>query len=324
MTIDISDEYIQQIESGRRRFVSKFTREFLSTMTLEQYVMGDRDKDSFCYRIEVEQAEMGNIRGVMKGVQRYGVWYNKKTRGYDFTLKYGETPQEAFLSVRRYICDLLDAGEKDDYIAIGHNKLAGLFKYKILAMYFPHKYLTIYSPSHLSYFCDKVGIPAIEGDDELVMQRKLLQWKDIQDEARDMSLIKFSRYLYFEFDHPPKREWNNKSRFKLKALRDDLKDFDEKHPKRTLTEVLVTQRSNKVKSYAKLRADGVCELCKKPAPFYTKHGEAYLEVHHIIPLKDNGPDETSNVVALCPNCHRKMHSLGEPADVVRLKRVARR
>ena len=33
--------------------------------------------------------------------------------------------------------------------------------------------------------------------------------------------------------------------------------------------------------------------------------------------------EVYNAVALCPNCHRKMHSLDEPADVAYLKKVAK-
>ena len=64
-----------------------------------------------------------------------------------------------------------------------------------------------------------------------------------------------------------------------------------------------------VSEYAKRRADGVCQLCNMPAPFKNHKGEPFLEIHHIVPL----------VAALCPNCHRKMHVLNLPADVVRLR-----
>lgn len=49
-----------------------------------------------------------------------------------------------------------------------------------------------------------------------------------------------------------------------------------------------------------------CELCKRES-FITLKGEPYLEVHHVIPLSQNGPDEISNAVALCPACHRELH-----------------
>jgi 5-methylcytosine-specific restriction protein A len=56
------------------------------------------------------------------------------------------------------------------------------------------------------------------------------------------------------------------------------------------------------------RADGRCELCRKLAPFRrAKDGSAYLEVHHLIKLADGGPDTVENAVAICPNCHRKLH-----------------
>jgi len=56
------------------------------------------------------------------------------------------------------------------------------------------------------------------------------------------------------------------------------------------------------------RAKGICELCKKPAPFNrAKDGAPYLEVHHRKPLKDGGLDTMDNVLAICPNCHRKEH-----------------
>jgi len=74
-----------------------------------------------------------------------------------------------------------------------------------------------------------------------------------------------------------------------------------------------------VEEFAKRRANGSCQLCSLPAPFRNNDGEPYLEIHHIVPLDEGGKDTIENVVALCPNCHRKMHVLNLPADVVRLR-----
>ena len=74
-----------------------------------------------------------------------------------------------------------------------------------------------------------------------------------------------------------------------------------------------------VSEYAKRRADGTCQLCNLPAPFKDRNGEPFLEIHHIVPLEEGGEDVVGNVCALCPNCHRKMHELNLPADVVRLR-----
>lgn len=78
-------------------------------------------------------------------------------------------------------------------------------------------------------------------------------------------------------------------------------------------------RSAKVVEETKKRAHGICQFCNHPAPFIDKNGNPYLEVHHIIWLSRNGEDSTSNTVALCPNCHTRMHILDKPEDVTRLK-----
>ncbi|WP_084794934.1 HNH endonuclease signature motif containing protein [Bradyrhizobium sp.] len=70
----------------------------------------------------------------------------------------------------------------------------------------------------------------------------------------------------------------------------------------------VYQRSQDVRNYVLARAGGSCEGCKAPAPFTRKDGSPYLEPHHIRRLSDGGPDDPSFVIALCPNCHRRVHA----------------
>ncbi|WP_244850561.1 HNH endonuclease [Brevibacillus halotolerans] len=44
-----------------------------------------------------------------------------------------------------------------------------------------------------------------------------------------------------------------------------------------------------------------------------------METHHIQWLSRYGADSIENTVALCPNCHRKMHILDLEEDVRFLK-----
>lgn len=80
---------------------------------------------------------------------------------------------------------------------------------------------------------------------------------------------------------------------------------------RSITYVLSKkyERNENVTEYALRRANGFCQLCGNPAPFTKKDGNPYLEVHHIQWLSEGGKDTIENTVALCPNCHRKMHIL---------------
>lgn len=74
------------------------------------------------------------------------------------------------------------------------------------------------------------------------------------------------------------------------------------------------QRSPWVAEHAKRRSKGRCDLCQDAAPFNKKDGTPYLETHHIEWLVHEGADTVENTVALCPNCHRKMHVLDDQAD----------
>ena len=80
-------------------------------------------------------------------------------------------------------------------------------------------------------------------------------------------------------------------------------------------------RSPYIAQYAKRRANGFCQLCDNPAPFVAANGEPYLESHHVIWLSQGGQDSIDNTVALCPNCHRKMHVINDQTDVAKLKRI---
>ena len=82
------------------------------------------------------------------------------------------------------------------------------------------------------------------------------------------------------------------------------------------------QRNHYIVELVNRRAKGICQLCNEPAPFIRKDGTPYLEVHHIVSLAEGGEDSLTNTVALCPNCHRKMHSLALTEDIEKLKLIA--
>ena len=98
-----------------------------------------------------------------------------------------------------------------------------------------------------------------------------------------------------------------------------------KQPSIRATKASAFVRDAAVAEYVKRLASGQCDLCDKAAPFRNSRNEAYLECHHITWLAQGGEDAIENTVALCPNCHRKMHVLNNKADKEKLiKRAAGR
>lgn len=76
-----------------------------------------------------------------------------------------------------------------------------------------------------------------------------------------------------------------------------------------VTTTKIYDRDPQISAYVKKRAQGKCDLCGEVAPFLDKKGNPYLEEHHVVRLADGGEDTMGNAVALCPNCHRKVHIL---------------
>lgn len=77
-------------------------------------------------------------------------------------------------------------------------------------------------------------------------------------------------------------------------------------PKRRETRTTAYERSRDVRHEVMNRAGGVCELCGLQG-FKTESKALYLETHHVVPLAEGGADAVWNVVAICPNDHRRAH-----------------
>lgn len=92
--------------------------------------------------------------------------------------------------------------------------------------------------------------------------------------------------------------------------------FESVEIKRPLRNVVLPEI---VKSYA----NGKCQLCNQSSGFKDVHGRDYLEAHHIKWLSKGGRDDITNMVALCPNCHKKMHIVGDKKDINKLKKIAK-
>jgi 5-methylcytosine-specific restriction enzyme A len=94
----------------------------------------------------------------------------------------------------------------------------------------------------------------------------------------------------------------------LDALRTKAMAAAKESPGKTQSTTTIFERSRHVRDYVVARAKGHCEGCTASAPFLRVNGVPYLEPHHIRRLTDGGPDDPRHVIALCPNCHRRVHS----------------
>ncbi len=89
-----------------------------------------------------------------------------------------------------------------------------------------------------------------------------------------------------------------------KALQDKSRDYVEENGKRIKRKTILV-------AFVKERDNNKCKACG--FTFKKMDGENYVEVAHINPLSEGGPDNPENMVALCPNCHKKLDKGDETA-----------
>ncbi|CAK7038077.1 HNH endonuclease [Tissierella sp.] len=125
-----------------------------------------------------------------------------------------------------------------------------------------------------------------------------------------------------------KQNFNEKQkkirRMSIGEIENKAKATEKKNTGTRITATTTYERNPYIIEYAKRKANGICQLCNQPAPYKNKEGEPYLETHHIVWLSKGGSDTINNTVALCPNCHRKMHILDFEKDRTELIEVAKK
>jgi len=222
-----------ELEKLRQSFVNDFNLKRISKLTKEEYVIGLDNKNSFCYRIERELQEYGDMRGATSA--KFGLYFGKigddTEKKYRSTNKYSNDPDIAIVEIRNHIGGLYLDGLNQQYEAIKENPISPMFKGKILAMYFPENYLCIYSEEHIDHFISCLNIKTSNTDNILDKQLKLLSWKNDHEEINTWSNYVFAVFLYDAFGRPLSIEQDKK------ALQEER---DKEYPREYATKIGVS------------------------------------------------------------------------------------
>lgn len=109
----------------------------------------------------------------------------------------------------------------------------------------------------------------------------------------------------------------------LSSLQTAKKKVD--RPRKRTASVSTYERDPRIAELVKFEAKGKCDLCKKKGPFMDEVKDfPFLETHHVKWLSNGGKDSIDNTVALCPNCHRKMHHVNDGDDRNKLREVGKK
>ncbi len=191
-----NDEKLRQLENLRVEFVERYPVSELANLTKETYALGlENYKDTFCYWVETRLQELGDIHGAT--ASKFGVYYGRKGEDKTNAWRWTKWTEENFDNIKMELINLVSAGTALDIEAISASKLSPMFRGKILAMYFPDKFLPIFSYEHIKFFLTQFGVYKFNGIEQA--KQRLLELKSNNPELAGFSNLKFMHFLYNAF-----------------------------------------------------------------------------------------------------------------------------
>lgn len=180
----------------RNEFVSRFPREKLPELKLDEYVMGHGDAENFCYWLERKTDMLGSMFGGSS--KKFGVYWSQKNQDYVVNRMFSgaEEAKDRILSALKQAAELVNENkfaEADAVTAkIGESRYT--MRLKPQTLYHPDKLLPINNPYHLQAFLRLFGQEPSGGP--LAMNHQLYQFlKNVQG-AETYDSLGLMRFLY--------------------------------------------------------------------------------------------------------------------------------
>lgn len=172
------DEWHQETEQIRRAFLEDYPPEVIQNLSLQDYIIGKDgtgNEKSFCRRIRYDLSRLSNMGNVRFNV--FEIFYDPDGNialSKTYRKLFGEDFDAAFEAVRKEIVSLLAAAENEDYEAIGSVRLSNTFKYKLITVYYPDKYIPVVTDSLLNEYCRCAGV-SFNSDDPMIQRNIALR-----------------------------------------------------------------------------------------------------------------------------------------------------
>ena len=293
----------ERAQKEREDFLLRFPIDRVKSLSLDEYAFlssADGNSHSFCTIMYSELEEIAHTGNAY--THMFGIYYKKDKElalSHTYHNIFGDDFDKAFEKIKSDIYELLDGVKNDNYAVVEKSQLHSSFRYKLLAVYFPEKFLPICTKTMMEPICKTMGVSF--GDREMVYSNiDLGKMKESSLLTRDWNngvFLGFCRWL----DDNKSRILAYRKKELLETVNqvdDDLNSFQLYGEEReAVTKVRVNQglfRDILLEKYPS------CVLCKVS-------DKSLLIASHIKPWKNSEPDEKTDVdngFILCPNHDR--------------------
>lgn len=189
----------ENLYSLRDQFTKRFSIDRLIDLPIDKYVIGKGEK-TFCKLLERDLDKLGSIKN--SPASKFGVYYGKEkpdnNKEYRFKPKWGDNYTNAYSNVKTSIIKLLNDGLSENFDSIVSNPISPMFKGKILSIYYPQRFLSIFSDDHLNHFLRVFNLDTVQNikSDPVIKREILLRFKETDNVFKDWRIDMFTYFLY--------------------------------------------------------------------------------------------------------------------------------
>ncbi len=287
-------------------FQKQWTIKKIEDMTLQEY-SSINDRNTFTYWLEYRLKNLGTIGGIpsfkfgifernpLKSEEihtKRGLTYTSK---YAWSTKYGDSPSQAFETIKSNIIKVIEATQLGNLETIDKIDLYPTYKWKIA-----FHYQNIKKPSILAVFKKEVLEEYIQQQFPTISSYQRIIFKNEK-------IKNFKQCL-----ETTEKIWNKyRNNFSNKERRDILRKqqieiLQKEENERKEIRILSRKRNSKIVAQRKELDKYTCQNPKCAFCYQQK----ITEVHHLIPLytaDDVKITSINDLITLCPTCHRLAH-----------------
>ncbi len=198
-------------ESERKKFTTDFSIDKIPSLTIEQYAPGKPDpktgeatRTTFCYRLEETVPGFGNLHGPYAKV--FGIRYDKDKKKFISVKRKIPNVDVIFKEIKKELVDLLKEGKKleqtgdwQSFIEFDEAKQFIIYSHwrsRLLAIFYPKTFLPIHAQQFIEQLLEKLEIPFKKNESVLLKQSKLLEYQKQHPVMRNWSLQDYGYFIW--------------------------------------------------------------------------------------------------------------------------------
>lgn len=194
---EYTDEDVEKKEKLRKQFVYEFPLESIKDMELDKYALGKR-QGSLSWWIEYNSTELGSIKGGT--AHKHKIFFSIKEDKWVYPKEF-ENETEAWSELRTQLYKYIKEFNVESYVVPEENNIIysmNMVRTKLLYMYYPDKFLPMYSLEHIISALEFFGYS----------KEKIMHWDSVKanielkklqknDEIfKTWNSFKFMRFIY--------------------------------------------------------------------------------------------------------------------------------